>query len=208
MRRERRGGDGRPASSLRVRLAIYGGSFDPPHVGHLLTAVDAFERLRLDLLIFVPVGAQPLKAQAVVAPADQRLAMMQLMAGTDERFAVDPIEIDREGLSFTVDTLRAYRDRFPLAERHLLVGADVLASFDQWREPETVLQLARLAVLQRGESSGAPPERLSPAPIMLPTRRVDVSSTEIRERIASGRSIHGFVPDAVAEFIAAAGLYR
>ena len=191
-----------------MRLGIFGGSFDPPHVGHLLTAVDAFEHLGLDRVVFVPAGSQPLKARTAAAPADQRLAMLRLMVDRDDRFTVDPIEIERTGLSFTVDTLRAYAERAASAERFLLVGADVLASFDQWREPATVLRLARLAVVQRGDLPATLPSEMGPAPILLPTRRIDVSSTEIRHRAAAGRSIRGFVPEAIAEFIAGAGLYR
>lgn len=190
-----------------MRLGILGGSFDPPHVGHLLAAGDAFDALDLDRLVFIPAATQPLKQGLLAATAAQRLAMVELLVAGDPRFAVDPIEIDRAGLSYTVDTLEAYAARYPAAERFFLVGADVLGSFGKWREPARITRLARLTVLQRaGESRALPP--LPQEPLVLQTRRIDVSSTEIRERVRAGKSIHGFVPDAVAAYIAAERLYR
>ncbi len=199
-----------------MRIGILGGSFDPPHVGHLLAAVDAIETLALDRLIFIPAATQPLKlgfpGVAGGAAPLQRLAMVKLLIAGESRFAADPIEIDRGGLSYTVDTLEAYAVRHPAAERFFLVGADVLTSFAKWRQPERIVALARLTVLQRmGESVG--PLELPPLPdlpplLVLQTRRIDVSSTEIRERVRNGKSIHGFVPDSVAAYIAAERLYQ
>ena len=195
-----------------MRLGVFGGTFDPPHIGHLLVAGDATEALRLDRLLFVPAAIQPLKGESSGAPPADRLEMVRLLAGTDARFAVDPIEIERDGLSYTVETLAAVAEREPDAERFFLVGADVLASLHRWREPERVQRLARLVVLERAGSAANATETargaLAADVIFLPTRRVDVSSTEIRERVRTGRSIRGFVPDAVAAYIAAAELYR
>lgn len=204
-----------------MRLGIFGGSFDPPHVGHLLPASDAYETLGLDRLIMVPTGSQPLKAAEMVATAVQRLAMVRLAVAGDARFEVDPIEIERAGLSYTVETLEAIAVRHPGAELHLLLGADILASFAQWREPERVRRLAQLVVMRRAdrrESSFDDADARFAGPEapgggaasarFLETRRIDVSSTEVRARVRAGRSIHGFVPDAVGEYIASAGLYR
>lgn len=201
-----------------MRLGILGGTFDPPHVGHLLAAVDASERLALDRLVFIPAAIQPLKAGAGSAHAEHRLAMVRALVGVDPRFSVDPIEIARAGLSYTVDTLIEYERRHPDTERFFLVGADALSSFAQWREPGRVLRLARLVVLRRvtdgqGEPGGeaaVPPatEPDTPPPIVLETRRVDLSSTEVRARVRAGLSIRGFVPDAVAAYIERTGLYR
>lgn len=190
-----------------MRLGILGGSFDPPHVGHLLAASDVFDQLALDRLVFVPAATQPLKRGLATASPAERLEMVRRLIGRDPRFSVDPVEIDRDGLSYTVDTLTTFAERHPDAERFFLVGADTLASFARWREPERVVALARLTVVQRGEGpvdlTGIPGD-----PLVLRTRRVDVSSTEIRERVRNGKSIHGFVPDAVAAFIEAERLYR
>ena len=195
----------RPPGLRAVRLGLLGGSFDPPHVGHLLVAHDAADALALDRLIFVPAATQPLKVGQAGATAAQRLAMVEALAAADPRFAVDASEIDRGGLSYTVDTLAAYAERYPDAERYFLVGADVLDSFSRWREPERILALATVAVMNRA-GDVAPVLRAGMVPVG--TRRVDVSSTEIRARVRAGRSIRGFVPDAVADYIAAAGLYR
>jgi len=200
-----------------VRLGIFGGSFDPPHIGHLLAAVDAYESLSLDKLYFVPAAVQPLKAGMASAAAHQRLAMVTLLVGADPRFAVDSVEIDRAGLSYTVDTLEIFAQRFPNAERFFLVGEDAMGAFGAWREPKQILKLATLAILRRrempeGHGKGGvsvDPEASLPAgTIALPTRLVDVSSTEIRERIRQGKSIRGFVPESVGAFIETERLYR
>jgi len=206
-----------------VRLGIFGGTFDPPHVGHLLAASDAIEHLALDRLVFVPVATQPLKTSRATAPAADRLAMVRLTAGDDPRLETDSVELDRDGLSYTVDTLKEFARRAPLAERFFLVGADVLSTFADWRDPHLVLDLATLAVLTRRADPAAPTNdlgrpdgsgegdlsaMLAQRSTVVPTRRIDVSSTEIRARVRSGRSIHGFVTDAVAEYIGSHGLYR
>ena len=195
-----------------MRLGIFGGTFDPPHVGHLLAASDAFEHLQLDRLVLVPAATQPLKAGRATAPATDRLAMVRLTAGNDPRLETDSIEVDRQGLSYTVDTLRELAARSRGAELFLLVGADVLSSFAQWRDPNAILELATLAVLVRREdadgSVGEAKSEFVRRAAFIPTRRVDVSSTEIRERVRAGQSIHGFVTDGVAEYISSHGLYR
>jgi nicotinate-nucleotide adenylyltransferase len=193
-----------------VRLAIFGGSFDPPHIGHLLAASDAYEQLVLDRIVLVPASTQPLKAGMAGATATQRLEMTRLLVDADERFEVSSVEVERGGLSFTVDTLMHFATRYPTAERFLLLGADGLGSFGQWREPERILELASLVLLERQSEAPHP----VPAPLRdrgvrrLRTRRIDVSSTEIRERVRAGKSIRGFVPEAVAAYIAGGGLYR
>lgn len=195
-----------------MRLGVFGGTFDPPHVGHLLAAVDAVEALTLDRLLFVPAAQQPLKVGCESAAPEHRLAMARLLAGDDPRFGVDPIEIDRAGLSYTVDTLGELTRRLPGAELFFLVGADALATFPRWREPRRVLELARLVVLRRASDDVELPTVMREAPgrepIVLASRRVDVSSTEVRARVRAGLSIRGFVPDAVAAYVAEARLYR
>ena len=196
-----------------MRLGVFGGTFDPPHVGHLLVASDAVEQLALDRVVFVPAAEQPLKPGSRQTPPAQRLAMVRALVGDDPRFGVDPLEIDRGGLSYTVDTLGTLAAQQPGAELFLLAGADVLATFARWREPERIRRQATLVVLTRGGEDGtapttAPPDFPGGAPVFLPTRRVDVSSTEVRARLAAGRPIRGFVPESVADLIRSAGLYR
>ncbi len=203
-----------------MRVGIFGGSFDPPHNGHLLVAQDARDALALDLVVVVPAAAQPLKADGQ-APALHRLAMVQRCFDGLDGFVVDAIEIERGGLSFMVDTLTTLRQRWPLAELHLLVGADVVVTLPRWRDPERLLSLAQLVVLRRGmdggsgrsDSMAAAHEADSPvmaaihAAPRLETRVVEVSSTEVRTRVQEGRAIRGFVPEAVEAYIASAGLY-
>ncbi len=191
-----------------MRLGILGGTFDPPHIGHLLAAVDAYEALVLDRLFLVPANAQPLKAGLAAAPAHQRLAMVKLLIGGDDRFAADAVEIERAGLSYTVDTLKTFAQRFPDAERFFLVGEDAMTAFGEWRAPEQIVKLARLAILRRPGATVGPAVIAPEGTIALATRLVDVSSTEIRQRVRAGRSIRGFVPESVAKFIETERLYR
>lgn len=187
-----------------MRIGLLGGSFDPPHVGHLLTASDAVDALGLDRLVLVPAATQPLKQGQAGATPHQRLAMTRLLAQSDPRLEVDPVEIERGGLSFTVDTLADYAVRFPGAALYFLVGEDVLDSFSHWREPARIRELATVAVMRRGGE----PAALLEGMVAVETRRVDVSSTEIRARVRAGLPVRGFVTDAVADYIAAERLYR
>ena len=194
---------------MSTRIGLLGGSFDPPHNGHLLAAGDALEALGLDCVMFIPAAIQPLKAEAhdERASADHRLAMTRLLVDGDSRFSVNAMEIDRGGLSYTVETLSALASQLPSSELFWLAGADVLRTFAKWRDPEKVVELATLVVLRR---AGEPPDvsDLPGPPQFIESRRIDISSTEIRQRVRAGKSIRGFVPDAVAKYIASAGLYR
>jgi nicotinate-nucleotide adenylyltransferase len=192
-----------------VRIGIFGGTFDPPHVGHLLLASDASESLRLDRLIFIPVWTQPLKVGTppVASPQD-RLEMVRLAVADDANYAVDDTEITRKGLSYTVDTLEHLAERYKGAKLFLLMGQDALVGFPQWRNPERIRELATLAAMGRSDAlnlwSGVAGENF----VAVSTRRVDLSSTEIRERLREGKSIKGFVPESIERFIEARGLYR
>lgn len=192
-----------------MRIGLFGGTFDPPHVGHLLAGSDAHEALALDRLLFVPAGTQPFKSRRVVATGEQRLEMLRLMIGEDRRFAVEPVEIERGGLSYTVDTVQALAERERGATLFLLIGEDLAAQFATWREPERIARLSEVVVLHRSGVPAAPGNEQAAPPLRrIETRRVDVSSTEIRSRVAAGRPIRGFVTDAVARYIDATALYR
>jgi nicotinate-nucleotide adenylyltransferase len=190
-----------------MRIGMLGGSFDPPHAGHLLIAVDAFEALALDKLYFIPASVQPLKVGQAGASARDRVEMVRRLVGDDTRFGVDTIEADRPGISFSVDTVAAYAERYPDAERFFLIGADVMQTFDAWREPDRIMQLAQIVFVRRGDEPHAV-ELRGRKVRQLTTRRIDVSSTEVRARVRAGQTINGFVPPAVAAYIAEAGLYR
>ena len=203
---------------------MMGGTFDPPHVGHLLAASDACDHLQLDRLVFVPAAQQPLKRHQESAPPEHRLRMVELMAAGDARFEVDAIEVERSGLSFTVDTLAEYARRFPDSERFFLLGVDAFALLDQWRDAARVVGLAHFVVMKRVAGSQSTDDDVSldevtrrireiggagaASPEVMDLRRIDVSATEIRERVRSGRAIRGFVSDAVAQYIEFNGLYR
>ena len=187
-----------------MRLGVLGGTFDPPHIGHLLAASDAFEALSLDRLLFIPAAAHPFKGERVGATPRQRLDMLRLLVGDDARFAVDATETERSGLSYTVDTLADLARRYPEAERFFLIGEDLVDEVPTWRSPERIHELAEIVVMTRGDEPGSnvgPFRRLR-------TRRIDVSSTEVRARARARQSLHGFVPDAIAAYIREAGLYR
>lgn len=158
--------------------------------------------------MFVPTGVQPLKPDAAGATGAQRLAMVSAMVAGVPGFEASSLEVDRPGLSFTVDTVRHFSTQFPAAERFLIIGADVLATFAQWRDPAEIVRLAKPVVLVRGADERVPKE-LAGAPLTrIATRRVDVSSTEIRERARQGNSLRGFVTDDVAALITRERVYR
>lgn len=194
---------------MSVRLGLFGGSFDPPHVGHLLVAQDAREALGLDRLLIVPAGAQPLK-QGLQTPASHRLAMTRACFADIPDIVVDPVEVERGGLSYMVDTVESVQRANPTAQIHLLVGDDVVPTLSRWREPERLLGMVQLVVLTRGgeDTPIGLPAGINATMTRLQTRRVDVSSTEIRTRVRDGLSLRGFVPDAVAAYIASTGLYH
>ncbi len=175
-------------------------------------ANDAIEALALDELRIVPASVQPLKGDVAVS-ADHRLAMVRAAFAGLPRVAVDTIEIERAGLSYMVETAEHFARSWPDAELFLLLGADSASSLGQWRDPQRLLSLVQLVVLDRSnvaDASAAEPWRDWPdirSPLRLATRRIDVSSSEIRTRVASGRPIYGFVPESVASYIAASGLY-
>ena len=195
------------SGDIAVRIGVFGGTFDPPHVGHLLLASDAREALSLDRLVFVPTGTQPFKVDnPPVASATDRLEMVRLAVSDDAAYTVDDTEISRGGLSYTVTTLEHLATRFAGAELFLLLGEDNLGTFDQWRNPERIRELATLAVMRRGGRHGASTSE-SKGVTFVSTRRIDVSSSEIRDRLRAGKSIKGFVPESIERFIEDRGLY-
>ena len=155
-------------------------------------------------MLIVPAAMNPLKSgETVSASPDQRLEMVRLTFGGDSRFEVTAMELERGGLSYTVDTLEALKAREPEAELVLLVGTDSLQTMDRWKDPARIRELARIAVFGRGDDQWTAPSGVQ----AVTRRRIDVSSTEIRARVAAGLSIKGFVQEPVERYIAAAKLY-
>ena len=194
-----------------MRLGLFGGSFNPPHIGHVLVAVDAFEALALDKLIIMPASANPLKGENPGGASGlQRLEMTRLAFSGDPRFEVSDMEIGRGGLSYTVDTLEELARENEGAELILVLGMDSLTKFSNWARPQKIEELARFAVLTRSGGPGEDAEaglKLPGGATLVTARRVDVSSSEVRQRVADGKSIKGFVAESVEEYILAAKLY-
>jgi nicotinate-nucleotide adenylyltransferase len=186
-------------------IGLLGGSFDPIHHGHLIVAQAAVEALGLEELRFVPARMQPLKGGRHGAPAGDRAAMIAAAIAGEPRFRMDPIELGREGPSYTVDTLRTLREREPDQRFALLIGSDAARDLGSWREPGEIAALAEVVAFGRaGEGAGS----LSHVARWITVPAIEVSSTAIRERVRTGRSIRYWVPDSVASYIAAHGLYQ
>lgn len=192
-----------------MRIGVFGGTFDPPHVGHLLAAGDAFDALSLDKLIFVPAAVQPLKSTTPASASSRdRLEMVRCAVEGDARFEVSAVEIERGGLSYTVDTLEALALEKPGATFFLILGMDAFRTFDRWRSPDRVRELATVALLSRDEGSREVDTASMEGVTLIGMRRVDVSSSEIRGRLRDGKPIRGFVSESVERYITTANLYR
>lgn len=190
-----------------MRLGILGGTFDPPHVGHLRLARLAQVQLELDRVLFVPCAVQPLKGVPAAASPFHRAAMLALSIGARPGWAVDFRELERGGVSFTVDTLESLRREVRGCRPFLLLGADSLATLPQWHRSADIVAMADLAVMPRGRvQPGAVPAGAARVR-WLRGRPVEASSTDLRARLASGRSVRGLIPAAVASYIETQGLY-
>ena len=196
-----------------MRVGILGGAFNPPHTGHLVCAQEALVQLELGKVLFVPVGQAPHRELAGDPGAEERLEMVELATAEDERFEVSRVEIDREGPSYTADTLRALHEAAPDDELFLILGGDQAATLAGWHEPDEVLALATVAVLERlswsRQAIGIKLSRLQGGRAIryLEMPIIQISSSAIRRRAAAGRPIRYLVPDKVAAYIEANGLY-
>jgi nicotinate-nucleotide adenylyltransferase len=185
-----------------MRIGILGGTFDPIHNGHLILARDAMESLDLQSIIFVPNHHSPHKLAVAPAPPSIRLAMVRAAIASEPGFQLDDIEITRPAPSYTIDTVLHLRVLHPAADLLYLIGEDNLPQLHTWRRIDELQRLVQLVVLARG--ADGPPHPY----ITLHQRRIDISSTEIRQRIAKGDSIRYLVPDTVCAIIHNHQLYR
>jgi len=194
-------------------IGILGGTFNPPHMGHLVMAQEALDQLDLDRVVLMPVAVPPHKEAREDPGAAARLDLCRLAVAGDERFEVSSLEIDRGGASFTVDTLKELHDVEPEHDLTFIVGGDMAQSLPAWREPEAILTLARLAVAEReGVRREDIARRLDPLHdgsrvVFFDMPRIDISSTLVRDRVAAGAPVRYLVPDAVADHIGRHGLY-
>jgi nicotinate-nucleotide adenylyltransferase len=185
-----------------MRVGVFGGTFDPVHVGHLAIANAALESVPLDRVLFVPARRAPLKERGPVADEEDRLRMLELAVAGEPRFSVSRVELDRAGPSYTVDTLEELGGGGDL---FLILGSDAMANLPRWKDADRIAELATLTVAER---PGAP-ERVGDAPIVrFDAPRLDISSRELRARAARGLSLRYLVPEPVWRHIEARGLYR
>lgn len=201
-----------------MRLGVFGGAFDPVHYGHLLLAELCREACRLDQVWFLPAASPPHKRHYAITPAQQRIEMLELAIGGNERFAVSRLEVDRGGVSYTVDTLAQLKAEAPERELFFLLGADSLIDLPGWREPARICELAIPVAARR--PGVAEPNLDALAPIISHQRleeirrhqvdmpHIALSSREIRRRVAARLSIRYQTPRAVEKYIETAGLYR
>ncbi|NIA13358.1 MAG: nicotinate (nicotinamide) nucleotide adenylyltransferase [Nitrospiraceae bacterium] len=194
-------------SSPVERIGLFGGSFDPVHNTHCDIARAALSDAQLDRVFFVVAARPPHKAVGLCASIGERLAMVEAAVRDDPRMEASRVEIDREGPSYTVDTLRQFHRKFPAAELHLIIGMDSLLDLPRWREPEEIAALAKLLVVPRPGLDNAGPPELEGRYRVLPFDQTRLSSTEVRERIASGEAFGELVPPAVERLIKEKGIY-
>ena len=191
-----------------ARFGIFGGSFDPVHNAHVALARLALAELALDELLWVPAG-QPWQKQRSLTPAVHREAMVRLAIDGEPRFALSRIEIERRGPSYTVDTVRALQTARPGARWYLVIGQDQYAGFHTWQGWQNLLGLVTLAIANRPDAlTTADPQVLHVPHEAVALPMMDVSSTDIRVRIAQGRPIDDLVPPPVARYIARHRLYQ
>jgi nicotinate-nucleotide adenylyltransferase len=201
-----------------MRIGIFGGTFDPVHIGHLILAEQCREQGRLDEVWFVPSATPPHKVGQPITRFEQRVEMLALAVAGHPVFRINEIENETAGPNFTVLTLTELHRRHPDAEFHLLIGSDSLADLPKWREPARILELAALLVMPRPGATRVSVEELRTrlslpegAPLRLgwvEAPQIEVSSSDLRRRVAEGRSIRYFVPRAVECYIQEKKLYR
>ena len=201
-----------------MRLGLFGGSFDPIHFGHLMLAESCHEQCRLDQIRFLPTGRAPHKQEGSVASGQQRVEMLELATAGHEAFTVDPFEVEKDGTTYTLETLEHFSQTMPEAELFFLVGADMLHDLPNWRMAARVCELAIFISVRR---AGEPEPDFTPFESVMSPERIELfrqhqvqmpelglSSTAIRNRIAQGHSIRYWTPRAVEEYILTHGLYR
>lgn len=188
------------------RIALFGGSFDPVHNGHLLVAMAAVEELSLERIFFVPAAQSPFKPESKPASAELRLRMLRLALAGETRYEVDAQEIRRGGTSYTIETVRNYREKFPNAQLFYLIGADHIPQLHKWRSADQLAATVEFVAIPRpGEGTPVPPPGFRVR--TLQGFPLGLSSSQIRERVRAGKAIEALVPAAVAETIRNSRLY-
>ncbi|MGZ4109675.1 MAG: nicotinate-nucleotide adenylyltransferase [Actinomycetota bacterium] len=194
------------------RVGVMGGTFDPIHYGHLVTAEEAVMQFGLEEVVFVPTGRPWMKADQIVSPTEDRYLMTVVATASNPRFSVSRAEIDREGPTYTVDTLRQFGDEHPDAELYFITGADAMLEIFDWKDPEGILSLAHFIAatrpgydLRRFEAAASTHH---PKVTTMDIPALAISSSDIRERVREGRAIRYLLPEGVKSYIEKQGLYR
>jgi nicotinate-nucleotide adenylyltransferase len=195
-----------------VKVGILGGTFDPVHLGHLILGQEALDALALDEVLYIPAREPWRKSERAITPAAHRLAMLRLAVEGDARFGISDIELRREGPTYTADTLEALAGERLDDEFFFIMGTDALADLPNWHDPQRIVRHATLAVapreLQEANAAALNAPGIASRVLTFAMPRIDISSTDIRARVAAGRPVRYFVPDAVAAYIEQHGLYR
>lgn len=188
------------------RFGILGGTFDPPHNGHIAIAETAIRKLKLDKVIFIPAKTPPHKSREKISSQQDRLAMIKLAVGGREKIEISEIEFDRPGPSYTVDTLAELHKKYPGDEFYFLIGADNIPELESWHRPEKIMEMVKVVAACRPGFSTA--EKYSDIIESFDMTPVNISSTMIREKVRSGQSISGLLPVDVEEYILKRNLYK
>lgn len=190
-----------------MKEGIFGGTFDPPHIGHLIAAESARESLGLDRIRFIPAAVPPHKRRPDITPGEKRLEMVRLAIRGNPAFIADDRELRREGTSYTIETIRDLRREFPGVEFTLLIGMDNIQEFRLWKDPEKIRSLAEVAALSRPGAGGIGGPESGGEFRVVTIPLIEVSSSAVRRLVSEGRSIRYLVPPAVEEMIIREGLY-
>jgi nicotinate-nucleotide adenylyltransferase len=191
------------------KLGVLGGTFDPIHMGHLVLAEQVREKFRLERVIFIPSASPPHKTEQKLSSANDRFEMTKLALEGNPYFFVSDIELKREGLSFTVETLRELKELYKDSEIYFLTGSDVLDEITSWRDPEEIYRLAKIVIAIRpGFDKFDPKNHFVKKSIIINITGMDISSTQIREKVKKGESIKYLVPSKVEEYIKKKNLYK
>ncbi|MCL5267943.1 MAG: nicotinate-nucleotide adenylyltransferase [Bacteroidetes bacterium] len=191
-----------------MNVGVFGGTFNPPHMAHLVAAESVRDHLKLDKIIFVPAAIPPHKLNEKVIPAQHRLQMVKLATGNNPLFEVCEIELCRKGPSYTIDTILELKKKSPEYALHLIMGIDLLIDFGTWRSPDRILEECKIVAMNRPGFDLAMVDKdllLRVEVVNVPS--VDISSTSIRRRVGSGRSIKYLVPSAVEDYIRSNSIY-
>ena len=205
------GQDPDASSELPLRIGLFGGTFDPPHRGHIAVATDVADALDLDQVLWIPAGHPPHKLLADTAPLALRVEMTRAVISADSRFKMTGIEAERMGPSYTVETAQALKENYPGAKLFLIIGTDQFRQLHLWKNPEKLLSLVELVVMDRDGQRGrdhAPHLAGAENAHFVPVRKIDISSTDVRIAVNDGQNVTTLIPSAVAEIIVREGLYR